>query len=449
MRRGGDPGQGARRAPRGARPGRRRRLGLRRASARSSGTRPSSSGCAPGPSSSASPTGCGSPARWAAPHWMPRTRAPTSSSPRRGARRTAWPSPRRWRAASRCWRPGSAACPEALGRAPGGRRPGILVPPDDPGRSPGRSQQWLGDPAAARRTCAPRPSERRPPLPTWSATSAEVARVLTAVAALTDPGSGEPGRPRPVCSGEQVLRPRRGEPRRPGGRDRRDVVEVGASAGRRARARCARRRARHRPVPRGAARHRRPSAGGRRRSSPCVTTLCGAWRWRLVARRLGADLTLAGALASCYRAQFLNVTLPGGVLGDVGRGVQHGRVGGDVGRGLRGVAWERTAGQVVLAVLTGAALLVSPARSTCPGSAARRPTVVGVLLVAVAVAVAVVARMRGHRATRLGAPRGRRPARAAARPGIRGHRRRLGGRRRPGTSPRSCSPPARSGCAPP
>ena len=49
-----------------------------------------------------------------------------------------------------------------------------------------------------------------------------------------------------------------------------------------------------------------------------LTTLCGAWRWRLVARRLGADLTLAGALASCYRAQFLNVTLPGGVLPDPG-----------------------------------------------------------------------------------------------------------------------------------
>ena len=89
------------------------------------------------------------------------------------------------------------------------------------------------------------------------------------------------------------------------------------------------------------------------------TTLGAAWRWRLVARRLGADLDLGPAVAACYRAQLLNSTLPGGVLGDVGRGVRHGRDGGDVGRGLRGVAWERTAGQLVLVTLTTAALLVA------------------------------------------------------------------------------------------
>ncbi len=130
-----------------------------------------------------------------------------------------------------------------------------------------------------------------------------------------------------------------------------------------------------------------------------VTTMCGAWRWRLVARRLGADITMTGALASCYRAQFLNVTLPGGVLGDVGRGVQHGRVGGDVGRGLRGVAWERTAGQLVLAVLTGVALLFARPFDL-PRFGGTSATVVGVLLVTTAVAVFVVARKRGHRATR-------------------------------------------------
>ena len=90
-----------------------------------------------------------------------------------------------------------------------------------------------------------------------------------------------------------------------------------------------------------------------------VTTVCAAWRWRLVAHRLGVDLTLRGAVAACYRAQFLNVTLPGGVLGDVGRGVRHGRDAGDVGRGLRSVAWERAAGQVVLVTLTAAAVLLA------------------------------------------------------------------------------------------
>lgn len=127
-----------------------------------------------------------------------------------------------------------------------------------------------------------------------------------------------------------------------------------------------------------------------------LTTLCGAWRWRLVARRLGDELTLPAALASCYRAQFLNATLPGGVLGDVGRGVQHGRVGGDVGRGLRGVAWERTAGQVVLVALTAVVLLVARPFDLPDVSTASAAAVVAVLL-AVAGLVAALARWRGHR----------------------------------------------------
>ena len=91
-----------------------------------------------------------------------------------------------------------------------------------------------------------------------------------------------------------------------------------------------------------------------------LTTVCGAWRWALVARGLGADLTLRSAVAESYRSQFLNVTLPGGVVGDVRRGVRHGRAGGDLGRGLRAVVWERAAGQLVLAVLALGALLLLP-----------------------------------------------------------------------------------------
>ena len=73
-------------------------------------------------------------------------------------------------------------------------------------------------------------------------------------------------------------------------------------------------------------------------------------------------------MAAYYRSQFLNTTLPGGVLGDVHRGVSHGRDVGDVGRGLRAVAWERSAGQVVQIVLAVALLLVlpSPVRSSMP-----------------------------------------------------------------------------------
>lgn len=90
-----------------------------------------------------------------------------------------------------------------------------------------------------------------------------------------------------------------------------------------------------------------------------VTTTVGAWRWRLVARQLQVELSMPAAVAACYRSQFLNVTLPGGVLGDVDRGVHHGRSVDDLGRGLRAVAWERTFGQVVLVVVTAGVLGVA------------------------------------------------------------------------------------------
>lgn len=103
-----------------------------------------------------------------------------------------------------------------------------------------------------------------------------------------------------------------------------------------------------------------------------LTTVCCAWRWSLVARGLGVDLPLHTAVAAYYRSLFLNTTLPGGVVGDVHRGVSHGRDVGDVGRGLRAVGWERTAGQVVQAVLTLIVLLAlpSPVRSSMPVVAA-------------------------------------------------------------------------------
>ena len=119
-----------------------------------------------------------------------------------------------------------------------------------------------------------------------------------------------------------------------------------------------------------------------------ITTVCCAWRWRVVARGLGVDLPLSAAVAAYYRSLFLNVTLPGGVVGDVHRGISHGRDTSNVGRGLRAVAWERTAGQAVQIVLTVAVLLVlpSPARAAMP--------FVGLAVVAAAIAVALVARVR-------------------------------------------------------
>src|ERR671921_1530007 len=90
------------------------------------------------------------------------------------------------------------------------------------------------------------------------------------------------------------------------------------------------------------------------------TTVCCAWRWRLVSAGLGVDLPLRSAIGAYYRSQFLNTVLPGGVLGDVNRAVQHGRDVGDVGHGLRAVVWERTAGQVVQFAVTIVILLLLP-----------------------------------------------------------------------------------------
>jgi uncharacterized membrane protein YbhN (UPF0104 family) len=99
-----------------------------------------------------------------------------------------------------------------------------------------------------------------------------------------------------------------------------------------------------------------------------LTTVCSAWRWRVVARALGVDIGLPGAACAYYRSLFLNSVLPGGVLGDVHRAVTHGRRAGDVVRGLRAVGWERLWGQVIQAVVTVVVLLTlpSPVRPALP-----------------------------------------------------------------------------------
>ena len=91
-----------------------------------------------------------------------------------------------------------------------------------------------------------------------------------------------------------------------------------------------------------------------------LTTVWSAWRWRVVARALGAGISLPAAISAYYRSLFLNSVLVGGVMGDVHRAVTHGRRSGDVARGLRAVAWERLCGQVIQAMLTVLVLLVAP-----------------------------------------------------------------------------------------
>ena len=117
-----------------------------------------------------------------------------------------------------------------------------------------------------------------------------------------------------------------------------------------------------------------------------LTTACCAWRWALVARAVGLELRWRTALAAYYRSQFFNLTLPGGILGDLHRGVHHGRVTGDVGRALRAVLLERTAGQAVQLAVTVAAvaLLPSPVRPPATVAAAL------LLLVALVLGTSVV-----------------------------------------------------------
>lgn len=83
------------------------------------------------------------------------------------------------------------------------------------------------------------------------------------------------------------------------------------------------------------------------------TTWCCAVRWTLVSARWGTPIPLRVAYKAYYRSQLINVTVPGGVVGDVHRGLRH---------GWRAVLGERAAGQAVQLALVGALLLPGPWR---------------------------------------------------------------------------------------
>ena len=78
-----------------------------------------------------------------------------------------------------------------------------------------------------------------------------------------------------------------------------------------------------------------------------VATTAAAWRWRIIAARLGLGLRWSVAMRMYYRSQFLNSVLPGGVVGDVHRAAVHGRDTESVGAATRAVVLERTVGQAV------------------------------------------------------------------------------------------------------
>lgn len=82
-----------------------------------------------------------------------------------------------------------------------------------------------------------------------------------------------------------------------------------------------------------------------------VATAAAAWRWRVLARRLGLRLGWRESVGAYYRSQFLNTVLPGGVVGDVERAISHGRSLDQVAQAVRAVAAERASGQAVQLVL--------------------------------------------------------------------------------------------------
>jgi uncharacterized membrane protein YbhN (UPF0104 family) len=78
-----------------------------------------------------------------------------------------------------------------------------------------------------------------------------------------------------------------------------------------------------------------------------VATAAAAWRWRIIATRLGVKLRWSTAIGMYYQSQFLNTVLPGGIVGDVHRAVARGQGAESIKQTSRSVAIERTAGQVV------------------------------------------------------------------------------------------------------
>ena len=78
-----------------------------------------------------------------------------------------------------------------------------------------------------------------------------------------------------------------------------------------------------------------------------VATAAAAWRWSIIAGRLGVGIRYPQAVGMYYRSQLLNTVLPGGVVGDVQRALTQGRDAGNVGQGARAVVIERTIGQLV------------------------------------------------------------------------------------------------------
>jgi uncharacterized membrane protein YbhN (UPF0104 family) len=133
-----------------------------------------------------------------------------------------------------------------------------------------------------------------------------------------------------------------------------------------------------------------------------AATVLSAWRWTLVSAALGTSLPLPAAVSSYYRSQLLNSVLPGGVTGDVERGLRSTPGSRRRLHGVRVVAWDRAAAQAAQLALLAVVLPVSAGPLRIAGG------LLALLLCALVVG-AVLLRRRSR-----GAPGGRMGRAAAA-----------------------------------
>ena len=125
-----------------------------------------------------------------------------------------------------------------------------------------------------------------------------------------------------------------------------------------------------------------------------IATAAAAWRWCVIANRVGVDLTWRIAFGKYYQSQFLNTVIPGGVVGDVHRAVGDGLTVADIACSARAVVLDRTVGQAVQVYLSLAVFAVVGTQFQGYLASA---VVIGLGLVAIGLAVVAAssARARG------------------------------------------------------
>ena len=127
-----------------------------------------------------------------------------------------------------------------------------------------------------------------------------------------------------------------------------------------------------------------------------LQTILSALRWQRTAARLGNDMGLWRAVREYFLAQALNLALPGGVVGDVGRALRaSASAGASAGAGIeragQAVVFERLAGQ---AALVGVTVLGVMAVTLLPSAVVVPPGLQAVLcafLAAVALCAGLIA----------------------------------------------------------